>query len=142
MVPPRHQKEIKQKLKEAKIPYEIEILDLQKAINNENPIVNVSSATNRNTGITNTCTNILKVRRITVCYSLIAYDMSWTHYHRLNEIYDYLSYLADTYPCLVQLINIGTSYEGRPLYVVHISNSTSAHTPAIWIDGSNANICL
>ena len=68
MLPPRHQKEIKQKLKEAKIPYEIEILDLQKAINNENPIVNVSSATNRNTGITNTCTNILKVRRITVCY--------------------------------------------------------------------------
>nr|CAH0111029.1 unnamed protein product [Daphnia galeata] len=114
MVPPRHQKEIKQKLKEAKIPYEIEILDLQKAINNENPIVNVSSATNRNT----------------------AYDMSWTQYHRLNEIYDYLSYLADTYPCLVQLINIGTSYEGRPLYVVHISNSTSAHTPAIWIDGT------
>jgi len=64
--------------------------------------------------------------------------MDWTSYHRLDDIYGYLSYLADTYPCLVQLINIGTSYEGRPLYVVHISNSTSAHTPAIWIDGSNA----
>ncbi|XP_046649992.1 carboxypeptidase B-like [Daphnia pulicaria] len=113
MVPPRVQKEVRQKLKEAKLPYDIEILDLQKEIKNENPIVNASAST-RNA----------------------AHQMDWTRYHRLDDIYGYLKYLADTYPCHVQLINIGTSYEGRPLYVVHISNSTSAHTPAIWIDGT------
>lgn len=61
--------------------------------------------------------------------------MDWTSYHRLDDIYGYLSYLADRYPCRVQLLNVGSSYEGRPLYVVHITNSTSPDTPAIWIDG-------
>lgn len=45
MVPPRVQKEVRQKLKEAKLPYDIEILDLQKEIKNENPIVNASAST-------------------------------------------------------------------------------------------------
>lgn len=44
MVPPRYQKEIKLKLEEAKIPYDIEIGDLQKAINDENPTTNSSLA--------------------------------------------------------------------------------------------------
>jgi hypothetical protein len=55
MVPPRVQKEVRQKLKEAKLPYDIEILDLQKAIKNENPIAN-ASVTNRNAG--NNCSYI------------------------------------------------------------------------------------
>lgn len=55
MVPPRVQKEVRQKLKEAKLPYDIEILDLQKEIKNENPIVNASAST-RNAG--NNCSYI------------------------------------------------------------------------------------
>ena len=62
MVPPRLQKEVKHKLKEATIPYDIEIPDLQKAIKNENPTVN-ASATNRNSGINN-CANILLIKRV------------------------------------------------------------------------------
>ena len=66
----------------------------------------------------------------------IAHNMTWTSYHRLSNIYGYMSYLATTYPNLVTLINIGTSYEKRPLYVLRISNSSSPGTnPAIWIDG-------
>jgi hypothetical protein len=62
--------------------------------------------------------------------------MNWTSYHRLADIYGYMSYLAATYPSLVSLINIGSSYEKRPLYVLRISNSSSSGTkPAIWIDG-------
>jgi hypothetical protein len=62
--------------------------------------------------------------------------MNWTSYHRLADIYDYMSYLAATYPSLVSLINIGSSYEKRPLYVLRISNSSSlCSKPAIWIDG-------
>lgn len=62
--------------------------------------------------------------------------MDWKSYHRLSDIYGYLTYLSTTYPKLVQLIKIGTSYEGRPLYVVRISNSASTK-PAIWIDGGS-----
>ncbi|KAK4007879.1 hypothetical protein OUZ56_013028 [Daphnia magna] len=55
---------------------------------------------------------------------------------KYSNIYAFLTYLNTTYPRLVQLINIGSSYEKRPLYVLRISNSSSAGTrPAIWIDG-------
>lgn len=61
--------------------------------------------------------------------------MDWNSYHRVDDIYGYLNYLADTYPRLVQLVSVGSSYEGRPLYVVRISSSSSGTKPAIWIDG-------
>ena len=60
--------------------------------------------------------------------------MNWTSYQRLDVINGYFTYLTTTYPKLVQLIKIGTSYEGRTLNVVRISNTSSAK-PAIWIDG-------
>lgn len=67
--------------------------------------------------------------------------MDWISYHRLNDIYGYLNYLADTYPNLVQLINIGASYENRTLYVVRISNSSKPDSkPALWMDGGKT--CL
>lgn len=62
--------------------------------------------------------------------------MDWNSYHRLDDIYSYLNYLADNYPQNVQLVSIGSSYEGKPLHVVRISSSSSGHSkPAIWIDG-------
>ncbi|KAI9553945.1 hypothetical protein GHT06_019216 [Daphnia sinensis] len=62
--------------------------------------------------------------------------MDWTSFHRLSDIYSYLTYLADNFPDIVKLINIGWSYESRPLYVVRISSASSPDTmPAIWIDG-------
>lgn len=62
--------------------------------------------------------------------------MDWNSFHRLTDIYDYLTYLENTYPQIVKLIKIGWSYEGRPLYVVRISSASSPDTnPAIWIDG-------
>lgn len=51
MVPPRYQKEIRLKLEEVKIPYDVEISDLQKAISTENPKTN-DSAVNSKTGNT------------------------------------------------------------------------------------------
>lgn len=61
--------------------------------------------------------------------------MDWNSYHRLEDIYGYLNYLADSYPNLVQLVSIGSSYEGRPLYVVRVSSSSSGSKPAVWVDG-------
>lgn len=69
----------------------------------------------------------------------LGHKMDWTSYHRLDDIYGYLSYLADTYPKTVQVTSIGSSSEGRPLKVVRISSdSSSGAKPAIWIDGGTA----
>lgn len=66
--------------------------------------------------------------------------MDWNSYHRLDDIYGYLNYLADTYPDLVQLTSIGSSSEGRPLYVLRISSEGKSSKPAIWIDGGKVFI--
>ncbi|XP_032784983.2 carboxypeptidase B [Daphnia magna] len=113
LIPPQSQTKLKSKLAERKISYVVVISDLQTAIDNQK-------------------TNINK----TTSDSKAAYNMDWISYHRLNNIYAFLTYLNTTYPKLVQLINIGSSYEKRPLYVIRISNSSSPGTrPAIWIDG-------
>ena len=69
-------------------------------------------------------------------FTTVKRPMNWNKYHRLNEIYAYLNYLADTYQSIVQMLTIGSSYEGRPLHVVHIStNFSDTDRPAIWMDG-------
>uniref|UniRef100_A0A0N8E6M5 Carboxypeptidase B2 n=1 Tax=Daphnia magna TaxID=35525 RepID=A0A0N8E6M5_9CRUS len=113
LVAPQVQRVLKVKLTEADISYGIKINDLHTVIENGNAKHNTSSL-NTKTG----------------------HSMDWTKYHRLADIYGYLNYLASTYPSRVELINIGTSYEKRPLYVVRIFNrSSSVVKPAVWIDG-------
>ncbi|KZS08436.1 Carboxypeptidase B [Daphnia magna] len=113
LVPPQLIKELKLKLNEANISYVVKIEDLQSDINDENPKANSSSFDTK-----------------------AAHKMDWISYHRLDDIYGYLNYLAATYPNLVELINIGTSYENRSLYLVRISNATAPDSqPAVWIDG-------
>ncbi|XP_057375289.1 carboxypeptidase B-like [Daphnia carinata] len=113
LVAPQVQKELKVKLTQANISYVIKINDLQTTIDNGTAKHNTSSINTK-----------------------AGHSMDWTSYHRLVDIYGYLSYLASTYPGRVELINIGTSYEKRPLYVVRIFNcSSSVVKPAIWIDG-------
>lgn len=43
--------------------------------------------------------------------------MEWTRYHRLDDIYGYIDYLAQTYPDICSSMAIGTSFEGRPIKV-------------------------
>ncbi|XP_046653361.1 carboxypeptidase B-like [Daphnia pulicaria] len=121
LVPPQIQTEIKRKFNVANVSYVVEISDLQTAINEENPV----TANNNSWFLNSTFDN-----------NKTAHRMDWTSYHRLDDIYGYLDYLADTYPKIVQLINIGASYENRTLYVVHISHPSSIPDtkPAIWID--------
>ncbi|XP_046653362.1 carboxypeptidase B-like [Daphnia pulicaria] len=113
LVPPQSQIKVKQQLDQANISFVVKVADLQEDINDENPNLNASSYNTK-----------------------AAHKMDWMSYHRLDDIYGYLNYLAETYPNLVQLINIGASYENRTLYVVRISNSSKPDTqPAVWIDG-------
>ncbi|XP_050792919.1 carboxypeptidase A1-like [Gopherus flavomarginatus] len=58
---------------------------------------------------------------------------NYASYHTLDEIYDFLNLLVAANPDLVSKIQIGNSYEGRPLYVLKFSTG-GAKRPAIWID--------
>lgn len=60
--------------------------------------------------------------------------MTWSAYHRTEDIHGYLEYLAKTYPDLCSVRDIGMSKEGRPLKVLRISNGDPANS-AIWLDG-------
>ena len=44
--------------------------------------------------------------------------MTWKQYHRLEDIYGFLDYLATTYPSIISVKTIGQSYEGRDLKVM------------------------
>ncbi|XP_072821506.1 carboxypeptidase A1 isoform X2 [Vicugna pacos] len=54
-------------------------------------------------------------------------------YHTLEEIYDFMDLLVAENPQLVSKLQIGNSYEGRPIYVLKFSTGGS-NRPAIWID--------
>ncbi|NXL38940.1 CBPA1 Carboxypeptidase, partial [Glaucidium brasilianum] len=54
-------------------------------------------------------------------------------YHTLDEIYNWMDTLVDDHPNLVSKIQIGQSYENRPLYVLKFSTG-GLKRPAIWLD--------
>ncbi|XP_064309292.1 carboxypeptidase A2-like [Phalacrocorax carbo] len=54
-------------------------------------------------------------------------------YHSLDSIYAELDHLASEYSRIVSKLQIGVSYEKRPLYVLKFSTGGS-NRPAIWID--------
>ncbi len=47
------------------------------------------------------------------------HSMSWTEYHKQDDIESYLDYLAATYD-FVEVESIGESYEGRPMRVLKV----------------------
>lgn len=64
-------------------------------------------------------------------------DYGFDRYLRHDELTAWLRHVADTHPGLVTLDTYGTSYEGRPLQIVTITDSsTGAHDtkPAHWVD--------
>ena len=64
------------------------------------------------------------------------HPMTWTEYHSQDDMEAYMDYLAETYPDLVSIVDIGTSYEGRPMRVLRIcKGGTCGERPAMWIDG-------
>jgi murein tripeptide amidase MpaA len=73
-------------------------------------------------------------------------DFDYSVYHDLDEITAWMDTLQKTYPDLVELVQVGTSFEGRDITAVkftgksnsfaHLTNSTQASSkPGIWLDG-------
>ncbi|CAG9788800.1 unnamed protein product [Diatraea saccharalis] len=104
---------VTQILKRENIPFTVSIENLQKMIDEENPPLDENEAE-------------LQDRR--------GHRMNWKQYHRLEDIYGFMDYLAKTYPAIVSVKSIGASYEGRDLKVLRISNGKSTNK-AVFIDG-------
>lgn len=68
---------------------------------------------NRQTIIVNFFQNLL------LCNST-GHRMTWSAYHRMDDIVGYLEYLAKTYPDLCSVQEIGKSFEGRALTVLRL----------------------
>ncbi len=65
--------------------------------------------------------------------------IEFDRYYRYDELTRLLHDFAAEYPHLVQVDSIGTSYEGRPIWIVEVTNSATgpaAHKPAFWCDGN------
>ncbi|CAK1588933.1 unnamed protein product [Parnassius mnemosyne] len=62
--------------------------------------------------------------------------ISFDNYLELEEIYDYIDYVAEQYPNLVTIVSPGNTFEGRPLKYLKISttNFEDEHKPIILID--------
>lgn len=102
-MPPELSKEIQELLEYEVIPYEVLIWDLEKAIKYENPIMSRRQR--------------FELEREQ------GHPMTWFRYHNFEDIAIYMDYLQITYPDLVELIHIGSSFEGRPLIVVKVNES-------------------
>ncbi|XP_073508598.1 carboxypeptidase A1-like [Phyllobates terribilis] len=57
---------------------------------------------------------------------------TYSTYHTIEEIYNWIDNLVTEYPQLVRKIDIGQSHEGRSIYALKFS--TGGNKPAIWID--------
>ncbi|MGH0187712.1 UNVERIFIED_CONTAM: hypothetical protein FKN15_026212 [Acipenser sinensis] len=60
-------------------------------------------------------------------------NFDYASYHTLEEIYSWMDSLEAEYPNLVTKIQIGSSFEGRPINVLKFSTGGS-NRPAIWLD--------
>ncbi|XP_028381736.2 carboxypeptidase A1 [Phyllostomus discolor] len=58
---------------------------------------------------------------------------NYATYHTLEEIYGFMDLLVAEHPQLVSKLQIGNTYEGRPIYVLKFSTGGN-NRPAIWID--------
>jgi len=61
------------------------------------------------------------------------HSMTWTEYHKQEDIESFLDYLADTYD-FVEVESIGESHEGRPMRVIKVCKNGCGNKPAMWID--------
>jgi hypothetical protein len=65
-------------------------------------------------------------------------DVAFNRYYDIEQLDGIVREIADAYPELVELREIGRSLQGRPLFVAIVTSPGSDHRekPAMWIDGN------
>ncbi|XP_066446021.1 carboxypeptidase A1-like [Eleutherodactylus coqui] len=108
-VPNAALQQVKVFLESNSIDYSIMIEDIQELLEKEQQQMHSAKSRERNTG-----------------------SFSYSTFHTIEEIYNWMDSLVMEYPKLVSKIDIDQSYEGRPIYALKFS--TGGNKPAIWID--------
>ncbi|XP_056307748.1 carboxypeptidase A4 isoform X2 [Danio aesculapii] len=101
---------VKDFLKENNIPFTVMINNVQDLLDEQKAEMVSNAATERNTKI-----------------------FDFAAYHDLGTIYSFMDTLVASHPNLISKINIGNSYESRPMYALKFSTG-GVNRPAIWID--------
>uniref|UniRef100_A0A336LAC3 CSON002500 protein n=1 Tax=Culicoides sonorensis TaxID=179676 RepID=A0A336LAC3_CULSO len=112
IVDPENLESFKEFLDDEGIPFDITIWNLEKAIKYENPPVRY---------------NMMSTE----------HPLTWYHYHRYGDILKFMEYLQRNFPKHVELIPIGSSFEGMPLVIVKIfsneaDNSFAAYSKTVY----------
>jgi hypothetical protein len=66
-------------------------------------------------------------------------ELKWDRFHDYDEVIAIQKQLNKAYPEITKLEQIGASYEGRPMYVLTISNPKTGDEfgkPGMWVDGN------
>ncbi|GAB4197862.1 MAG: M14 family metallopeptidase [Roseiflexaceae bacterium] len=66
-------------------------------------------------------------------------QVDFTRYYRYEELSDTLKQFAEEYPQLASLSSIGTSHDGRDIWLMTITNNATGpadEKPAAWLDGN------
>ncbi|XP_038672556.1 carboxypeptidase B-like [Scyliorhinus canicula] len=61
-------------------------------------------------------------------------DYSYESYHNWDQIESWTAAIADENPNLISRVEIGRSYEERPIYLLRVGNRTGSLKPAIFLD--------
>ncbi|KAL6480864.1 hypothetical protein MHYP_G00118970 [Metynnis hypsauchen] len=101
---------VKNFLQAHKIPFHVMINNLQELLDEEQEGLELSAMQERNTR-----------------------SFNFGAYHTLDTIYSWVDTLVAAHPNLVSKVQIGTTYENRPMYVLKFSTGGNKR-PAIWID--------
>ncbi len=66
-------------------------------------------------------------------------DVSFDRYYRYDDLTRILHAFVEEYPQLAQISSLGPSYEGRDIWLVTVTNTTTGpaeEKPAFWVDGN------
>jgi hypothetical protein len=66
-------------------------------------------------------------------------SISWNRYYDANELAEYTKAIATAYPNLVERVSIGTSFQGRDIWMLAITNEATGpadRKPAVYVDGN------
>ncbi|GAU96117.1 hypothetical protein RvY_07606 [Ramazzottius varieornatus] len=112
MVSPEHQAQMTKSFDAEKIPYEVTIADLNKAILEESRRSDVRSTSSG--------------------------GISWTEYHDYPVILSFVDFLVRDYPSLVTKTVLGQTYEGRDIVLLKIGKppADGKTKPAFWMDAN------
>lgn len=105
VVPPDYTEDFREFLTENEIPFATKVRNIQHAIQFENPRLNKRDQI-----------------EMEVIYG---HPLTWYRYHPYRDIQAYFDYLKRKFSDYVDLVQLGWSFEGRPLTIVKISHPNS-----------------